>query len=41
MAKNSIAMGINLRNQGAGSPDHIQESAIFTMIYYLLHLHFI
>lgn len=24
-----------------GSPDHIQESPIFTVIYYLLHLHFI
>ena len=24
-----------------GPSDHIQESAIFTVIYYLLHLHFI
>ena len=29
------------RNQRVCSLDHIQESSAFTVIYYLLHLHFI
>ena len=37
----TILLAIVAKNHGVGSTDHFQEPAVFTMIHYYFHSHFI